>query len=84
MKHKLKSLKDKEEKVCSIAIICFIDGKGFLKGMKNEHMCFAIIRKDSKEVEEVLAKVANMLGEFSDIVLDTVPNGLPLMRKIIH
>ena len=85
MKHKLKSLKDKEEKVCSAAKICFFDGKEFLKGMKNEHMCFAIIPKDSKEeVEEVPAKVTHMLREFSDIASDNVPYGLPPVRKISH
>ena len=49
VKHKLKPLKDKEEKVCSAARICFVDGKEFLKGIKCENMCFAIIPKDSKE-----------------------------------
>ena len=49
MKHKLKSLKDKREKVYSAAKICFFDGKEFLKGMKHEHMCFTIIPKDNKE-----------------------------------
>ena len=63
MKHKLKSLKDKEEKICSATIICFVDGKEFLKGyMKCENMYFSIIPKDSKEeVEEVLAEVTDML-----------------------
>ena len=78
MKHKLKSLKDKEEKVCGSTRICFVDSKEFLKGMKHEHMCFSIIPKDSKEeVEEV---PVDMLGEFSDIV----PDGLPPVRKISH
>ena len=40
VKHKLKSLKDKEKKVCSAARICFVDGKEFLKDMKHEHMFF--------------------------------------------
>ena len=85
MKHKLKSLKDKEEKVCSAARICFIDGKEFLKGMKHEHMCFSIIPKDSKEeVEEVPTEVVDMFKEFNDIVSDNVPDGLPLVRKISH
>ena len=84
MKHKLKTLKDKEEKVCSVAKICFVDGKEFLKGMKHKHLCFAIIPKYSKEVEEVPKKVADMLGEFSNIVSDNVPNELPPMRKISH
>ena len=78
MKHTLKPLKDKEEKICSATKICFIDEKEFLKGMKHEHMCFAIIPKDSKEeVEEVPTKVAIFLGEFLDIVLYNVLDGLP-------
>ena len=52
--------------------------------MKHEHMYFSIIPKDSKEVEEVLAEVTYMLGEFFDIVLDNVPDGFPPMRKISH
>ena len=31
VKHKLKSLKDKEEKVCSATRICFVMEKSFLK-----------------------------------------------------
>ena len=58
VKHKLKRLKDTEEKVCSATRIYFIDGKEFLKGMNHEHMCFDIIHKDSKEeVEEVKKKL---------------------------
>ena len=66
MKHKLKPLQEKDEKVYSAAKICVVDGKEILKGMKHEHMCFSIIPKDGKEyVEEVPAKVVDMLGEFS-------------------
>ena len=85
MKHKLKSLKDKEEKVFSATRICIVDGKYFLKGMKHEHMCFAIIPNDSKEeVEKVPIEVVDMLRDFYDIVSDNVPDGLPPMRKISH
>ena len=85
VKHKLKSLKEKEEKVCSASKICYIDGKEFLKGMKHDHICFSIMPKDSKEhIQDVLAEVVDMLGDFFDIVLNNVPNGLPLMRKINH
>ena len=63
MKHKLKPLKEKEEKVCSDTRICFIDGKEFLKGMKNEHICFFVIPKDSKEeVEEQPVIFFDILG----------------------
>ena len=85
MKHKLKPLKEKEGNVCSSTRISFVDGKEFLKGMKHEHMYFYIILKDSKEeVEEVPTKVADMLGEFFDIVSDNVPDGLPPMRNVNH
>ena len=40
MRYKLNPLKEKEEKVCSAARICFVDGKEFLEGMKHKHMCF--------------------------------------------
>ena len=52
--------------------------------MKHENLCFVVIPKDSKEVEEVNIEVADMLGEFSDIVSDNVPDGFPLVRKITH
>ena len=53
--------------------------------MKHEHMCFSIICEDSKEdVEEVAIEVADMLGEFDDIVSHNLPDGLALMRKISH
>lgn len=85
MKHKLNLLKEKEENVCSATKIYFINAKEILKCMKCEHMCFAIIPKDSKEeVEEVLAEVVDMLGEFFYIVSANAPDGLPPMRKINH
>ena len=85
VKHKLNSLMDKEEKVCSAAILCFFDRKEFLKGIKHKHMCFSIIPKDRKEeIEEVPTKVVDMLGNFFDIVSNNVPDGLPPMRKIGH
>ena len=78
MKHKLKPLKDKEEKVSSTARIFFVDGKEFLKGMKCDYVCNFIIPKDSKEeVEEVPAEVVDILGEFFDIVSHNVPDRLP-------
>ena len=52
--------------------------------MKHEHMCFAIIPKDSKGVEDVPTEVVDMLGEFFDIVSDNVPDGLPPVRKISY
>ena len=80
VKHKLKPLMEKEEKVCSAARICFVDGKGSLKGMQYEHMYFVVIAKDGKEdVEEVPIEVVDLLEEFLDIVLHNILDGLPLV-----
>ena len=85
VKHNLKSLKEIGEKVCSATRACVVDGRKFLDTIRHEHMCFSIILKDGKkEVEEVPVEVANFMKEFLDIVLDNVPNGLPLVPKISH
>ena len=80
MKNKMKPLEKTDEKVCSAARVCIVDGKQFLEGMRCEHMCFSKISKDGKEVvEEASVEVTNLLEEFLDIVLDNVPDGLPLV-----
>ena len=78
VKHKLKPLKEIDEKVCSATRVCVVYGKKFLDTMRHEYVCFSIVPKDGKEeVEEVPAEVANLLEEFLDIVLDNVLDGLP-------
>lgn len=40
----------------------------FLKGMKHEHMCFALIPRDDKEdTNEILVELSNFLNNFQDI-----------------
>ena len=48
----------------------------FLDTMRCEHMCFAIIPNEGKEVEELPTEVTNLLVEFQDIVLDNFPDRL--------
>ena len=80
MKHKLKPLQEMNEIVCSDARVCVVDGKKFLDTMRHEHVCVSIGPKDGKiKIKEVHAKVADLLEEFPDIVLDNAPNGLPLV-----
>ena len=80
VKHKLKPLKEIDEKVCSVARVCVVDGRKFLDTIRHEHMCFGIIPKEGKkEVEEVPTKVLDLLEEFLDIVLGNVHDGLPLV-----
>jgi hypothetical protein len=83
--HKLKPLKEEEEKVCSNAIICLFDGRKFLEGIRHDHMYFSLIpRVDKEDTIEVPVEVSNWLLEFQDIIYDNVPKGLPLVRKISH
>ena len=85
MRHKLKPLKETEEKVCGSARVTFVDGRKFLDGMRHEHVCFALIPKASKEeIEAGPVEVADLLNEFQDIVSNNVPDGLPPVRKISH
>ena len=85
VRHKLKPLKETEEKVCSSARICYVDGRKFLEGMKHERVCYALIPRVSKEdSEKVPEEVFGMLDEFQDIVSDNVPEGLPPIRQINH
>ena len=85
VKHKLKPLKETNEVVCSAVKVCVVDGKKFLDTMRCEDVCFAIVLKNGKtKVEEVPIEVTDLLGEFYDIVLDNVLDGLPPMRKISH
>jgi hypothetical protein len=83
--HKLKPLKKAEEKVCSSARICYVDGRKFLEGMKHECVCYALIPRTDKEgSEKMLIEVSGLLNEFQDIVSDNVLEGLPPVRKISH
>ena len=85
MKHKLKPLKEIDEKVCSTTRICVVDGRKFLDTMRHEHMCFPKILQDGKEeVDEVPTEVADLLEEFLDIVSDNIPDGFSLVQKISH
>lgn len=71
VRHKLKPLKEVEEKVCSSARICFIGGKEFLEAPKHDCMC-----------KEVPVEVkGDLLNEFWDIVSKNVPKGLPSGRS---
>ena len=49
MKHKLNTLQEMNEMVCSAARVCVVDGRNFLDTMRSEHMCFVIIPKEKKK-----------------------------------
>ena len=77
MKHKLNPLQEMNEMVCSVAKVCFVYRKKYLNTMRCEDVCFSIVPKGGKEVEEIATKVVDLLEDFPDIVSNNVPNGLP-------
>ena len=71
------------EKVCSSARICLVDGRIFLDGMKQQHMCYALIpRKDKEGSSEIPLEVSGLLSESRDVISDNFLEGLPLVRQI--
>lgn len=71
-----------EEKVCSSARMCFVDGREFLEGTKHECMCYALLPKlDRKESKKVPVEVSGLLNEFQDIVSNNMSEGLPSGRS---
>lgn len=83
--HKLKPLKEEEDKVCNNARICLVDRRKFLQGMRHVHMCFALIHRVYKEdTNEAPIEVSDLLNELQEIVSNNVPKGLPPISKISH
>ena len=73
------------KKVCNSAMICLVDGRIFLDGMKHQRMCYALIpRKDKEGSTEIPPQVSDLLSDFGDIISDNVLEGLPPVRKISH
>ena len=66
-------------------MVCLVDGRNFLDGMKHQHMCYALIlRKDTEGSSEITLEVLGLLSEYGDVISGNVPEGLPPVRKISH
>ena len=66
-------------------MVCLVDEKILLDGMKHQRMCYALIpRKDKEGRSEFPLEVSYLLSEFGDVICDNVLEGLPPVRKISH
>jgi hypothetical protein len=88
--HKLLPIKDKEVKLEVNNTILLMSGKELLTEMeKNEEPQFFVFRKPrivltSTRVDDLPDEIQELLGEFTDIIVDELPCSLPPMRSVSH
>ena len=66
-----------------------LGGKEFLQQMTEEEVSYAIVSKPrSKSVDTIISnlpkEIKDMLGDYQDIIVDDLPDALPLKRSINH
>jgi hypothetical protein len=88
--HTLLPIKDKEVKPEVTSMILLMSGKELLIEMeKNEDPQFFVVRKPrivlkSTRVDDLLDEIQELLGDFTDIIVDELPRSLPLMQSVSH
>jgi hypothetical protein len=88
--HMLLPIKDKEVKPKVRNTILLMNGKELLTEMeKKEDPQFFVVRKPrivltSTRVDDFPNEIQEMLGEFTDIIVDELPHSLPPMRSVSH
>jgi hypothetical protein len=88
--HKFIPIKDKEVKPEVNNTILLMSGKEFLTEMeKKEDPQFFVVRKPrivltSTRADDLPDEIQELLGEFTDIIMDELPHSLPPMRSVSH
>jgi hypothetical protein len=88
--HMLFPIEEKKVKEEASTSILLMSGKEILKEVKEEHeMQFVVVRKPkviltSTSMENLLEEFQEFVENFTDIVVDELPNSLPPIRSINH
>jgi hypothetical protein len=87
--HMLCPIEDKEVKLELSNTVLLMSGKELLTEVKKEDPQFFVVRKSrivltSTRVDDLPGEVQELLGEFTDIVVDELPRSLPPMRSMSH
>jgi hypothetical protein len=88
--HRLLPIKDKEVKPEVSSTILLMSGKELLTEMeKKEDPQFFVVRKPrivltSTRVDNLPDEIQELLGEFTDIIVDELPRSFPSMRSVSH
>ena len=79
-------MQDKEEARKSRTLL--LEGKEFLQQLSKEELSYSIVCKPIGNIEtnllDLLVEIQDMLSEFGNIIVDDLPNELPLIRNISH
>eukprot|EP00253_Pinus_taeda_P015868 PITA_15868 len=90
VKHTLVPIREEKEAVeVNEPKALLMNGKQFLKQVENSEMNFAVVRKTRTillhtEITDLPVEIQQMLEEFTDIVVDDLPDKLPPKRSIGH
>eukprot|EP00253_Pinus_taeda_P032216 PITA_32216 len=90
VKHTLVPIREEKEAVeGNEPKALLMNGKQFLKQVENSEMNFAVVRKTRTillhtEITDLPIEIQQMLEEFTDIVVDDLPDKLPPKRSICH
>eukprot|EP00253_Pinus_taeda_P033278 PITA_33278 len=90
VKHTLVPIREEKEAVeGNEPKVLLVKGKQFLKQVENSEMNFAVVRRTRTvllhtEITDFPVEIQQMLEEFTDIVVDDLPDKLPPKRSISH
>jgi hypothetical protein len=88
--HMLLSIKDKEVKIEMKNTVLLMSGKELLNEVKKkEDTQFIVVSKPkivftSMRIDDLPEEIQELLGEFTDIVVDELPCSFPPIRSISH
>lgn len=88
-KHTLLLLKNESAAKESSPKVLLISGNEFLQEIKNEEVNFSLVVKPKEvptntNVDELPREIHNLLDEYSNVVVDDLPNQLPPLRSMSH
>jgi len=89
IKHTLAPIKEEETTETSRKKVLVMGGKQFLKQIEDSEVNYAVVRREKivllhTGMSDLPTKIQKMLQEFSDIVVDDLPEKFPPKRSISH
>jgi len=77
----LKPMKNDEDKGCSIALVNRGD---FIGKIKETGLLYVLFQEEEKLQLDIPSNIREILDEYRDVMLNELPDGLPLIRDIQH
>eukprot|EP00253_Pinus_taeda_P014790 PITA_14790 len=89
IKHTLLPIKEEETAETSGTKVLLVGGKEFLKQIEDDEVKYVVVRRpravlSHTEISNLPEEIQDLLQEFSNIVVDDLPDKLPPKRSISH